>query len=403
MDPTKLLARLPGRVRNALLALRGAGAAAYVVGGAPRDLLAGRTARDYDLSTDADETTLAALFPDAQPYGRFGTIRLADDIELTRFRADGPYGDRRRPDSVRFGVGIAEDLARRDFTLNAVAIGYPAGGGPVELVDPTGGAKDLAAGRLRAIGDPADRLAEDPLRILRAHRIASAFGFQLDPATHRAMRQHADLLAFISPIRIGIEVARGLRSAHPRELIEGLAADGALEHVFPGVVLAPATLDAVSRLPGHDPELRLAALLRGAAPEVCEAVYARTACSREQRRRIEELVTPLPARLAPAAARDRVARIGRVQAVRLARLLRAFPDGSAPAKVIETVCNDRSAIGRAELSIPAAEIAESTGLAGGALGELIGALVAAVHADPSLNEPRQLRTLLRDFGRVFGH
>jgi tRNA nucleotidyltransferase/poly(A) polymerase len=216
------------------------------------------------------------------------------------------------------------------------------------------------------------------------------------------MGQHAGLLALVSSTRIGIEVARGLRSAHPREMIEGLAADGALEHVFPGIVPSAAALTAVSRLPGHDPELRLAALLRGAAPEVREAVYARTACSREQRRRIEDLVIPLPARLAPAAARDRVARIGRVQAARLARLLRAFPDGSAPAKVLETVCNDRSAIGRAELSLPSTEIAEITGLGGGALGEVIVALVAAVHADPSLNEPRQLRTLLRDFGRVFG-
>jgi tRNA nucleotidyltransferase/poly(A) polymerase len=401
MDPTELLARLPGRVRSSLATLRAAGAGAYVVGGCVRDLLAGRPPRDYDLGTDADERTLSTLFPGAGAYGRFGTMRLADDVELARFRSDGPYGDRRHPDSVRFGVRLDDDLVRRDFTVNAIALGYPAGGGP-EVVDPTGGAKDLRAGRLRVIGDPVDRLAEDPLRILRAHRIAAAFGLRLNPATRRAMGEHAGLLALVSSTRIGIEVARGLRSAHPREMIEGLAADGALEHVFPGIVPSPAALTAVSRLPGHDPELRLAALLRGAAPEVREAVYARTACSREQRRRIEDLVIPLPARLAPAAARDRVARIGRVQAARLARLLRAFPDGSAPAKVLETVCNDRSAIGRAELSLPSTEIAEITGLGGGALGEVIVALVAAVHADPSLNEPRQLRTLLRDFGRVFG-
>lgn len=402
MDPAVLLARLPGRVRNALLTLRDAGAEAYLVGGAVRDLLLGRPVRDFDLATGASPELLAVLFPEAVPHGLFGTVSIGDDLEVTRFRADGPYRDRRRPDSVRFGVSLTDDLARRDFTANAIALGYPSGGGPAELVDPTGGVQDLAARRLRAVGDPSARLAEDPLRILRGHRISAALGLAIEPATRRAMREHAGLLALVPPVRIGTELVRGLRSARPRELVEGLAADGALEHILPGVTLSPAALDAVARLPGHDPELRLAALLRGTPSEVRDAVYARTDCSREQRRRIEELVAPLPARLAPAAARDRVARIGRGQAGRLARLLRAFPDGSAPAKVLETVCGDRSAIGRAELSLSSAEIAAVTGCGGGALGEVIAALVAAVHADPSLNEPRQLRALLRDFGRAFG-
>jgi tRNA nucleotidyltransferase (CCA-adding enzyme) len=401
METTELLARLPGRVRNALVTLRAAGEEAYLVGGAVRDLLLGRPVRDFDLATGATAERLAELFPRATPHGPFGTISLDDDLELTRFRADGPYHDGRHPSAVRFGVSLVEDLARRDFTVNAIAFGYGRKGDAV-FVDPAKGRVDLAAKRLRAVGDPVERFSEDALRILRGYRIAAALGFSIERSTRSAMRDHGASLAGISSARVGIEVVRALRSAEPRAFIELLGADGLLEQVLPGLSPAEPTLTAVAKLPGHDPELRLAALFVGVDASVRSRVLDRIDVSREERRRIAGLTDPLPTKLTPAAARDRVARIGREEATRLVRLLRAFPGGTAPAKTLEGVCTDKSAIGRAELAIPAHELAELAGVDGPELGDLLRALVAVIHADPALNDPRQLRNIVRTLRSIPG-
>jgi tRNA nucleotidyltransferase (CCA-adding enzyme) len=388
------MSRLPGRVRNALVSLRAVGEEAYLVGGAVRDLLLGRPVRDFDLATGASAERLAELFPRATPHGSFGTIAVDTDVEITRFRADGPYHDGRHPSAVRFGVSLADDLARRDFTINAIAFGYGRKGEAV-IVDPMKGRADLAARRLRAVGSPTSRFGEDALRILRAYRIAAALGFSIERDTRDAMRAAVPSLAGVSSPRVGIEVVRTLRSNDPRAMLEMLIADDAISYVLPGISVGEDALTAVGKLPGHDPELRLAALLVGASAESRHATLDRLDVSRAERRRIIGLTDPLPARVTPAAARDRIALIGREEGERLARLLRSLPNGSAAAKTIESVCNDRSAIGRAELGIPTAELAELAGVEGAALGDLIRALIAIVHADPSLNDARQLRNIVR--------
>jgi hypothetical protein len=209
------------------------------------------------------------------------------------------------------------------------------------------------------------------------------------------MRDHAASLAGVSNARVGIELLRAFRSADPCRTIVELAADAALTHVLPGPVPSAAVLAAVAKLPGHDPELRLAALLTEREPALRDAAYTRLDCSRVERTRLEGLCDPLPAKLTPAAARDRIARIGRDEGGRLVRLLRALPGGTAPAKTLESVIGDGSAIGRGELALPAPEIATLSLLGGRELGELLAALVSIVHADPSLNDPRQLRSLVR--------
>lgn len=393
--PAELIARLPGRVRNALITLRATGASAHLVGGAVRDLLAARPSRDFDLATDADESTIRDAFPGCAPHGPFGTFRIADDVEVTRLRVDGAYRDGRRPENVRFGGSLADDLARRDFTINALALGYAAKAKEPALVDPCKGAADLAARRLRAVGDPDARFGEDTLRILRGYRLAGALDLTIEKKTRAAMAAHASKLAAVSNARIGIELLRALRSADPLRIITELSSDGALGHVLPNLTPSAPTLAAVAKLPGHDPELRLAALLVGVDPVVRDAVLVRLDCSRAERTRLAGLTDPLPPKLTPAAARDRVARIGRSEAERLIRLLRALPGGTTPAKLLESVIGDGSAIGRGELALPADEIATLSGLSGREFGELLAALVSIVHADPALNEPRQLRSLLR--------
>ena len=272
-----LRAAVPEDVAELMRELRAAGFAAYVVGGAVRDTLAGRTPADWDLATDATPDQLRSAFPNAQYENRFGTVGIPTSKgvrEVTTFRADGPSSDARRPDAVTFLGAIEGDLARRDFTINAMAFGVPSGahGDPVasgSLVDPFGGAADLTAALLRAVGDPSERFREDALRMLRAARFATRFSLTIEPATAAAIRSDAALVATLSGERIGAEIEGILAAENPapglQELYElGLTAQVAAELHAAWVTELPARVAAVGRAGSQDapdPIGRLAELL----------------------------------------------------------------------------------------------------------------------------------------------
>lgn len=198
--------------RSAALAvvqrLRAAGFVAYFAGGCVRDELLGRTPSDYDVATDAVPEQITGLFDRTAEVGaHFGVVLVKvqrEVIEVATFRADGSYTDARRPDSVRFSTP-QEDAQRRDFTVNALFLdpGAPA---QRQVIDYVGGLADLKARVLRAVGDPHQRLAEDHLRALRAVRLASKLGFEIEPATCAAITQHAGDLRGVSRERIGDEL-----------------------------------------------------------------------------------------------------------------------------------------------------------------------------------------------------
>ena len=206
---------LPERVCDVLAALADAGHEAALVGGSIRDRLLGLAhPGDWDVATSARPDEVSALFPGSTWENRFGTVTIGrrPAVEVTSYRAEGSYRDRRRPDEVRFGVSLADDLARRDFTINAVAwlpLDLAAGRGRV--VDPHGGAADLGARVLRTVGEPRERFAEDALRLIRAVRFASRFELALDPATEAAIVELAPTVASVSAERIRDELARILR------------------------------------------------------------------------------------------------------------------------------------------------------------------------------------------------
>lgn len=189
--------------------LRAAGFRGWIVGGAVRDLALGRAPKDLDLCSPATPEQLEALFPRAVGVGRaFGTLTLPGygfALEVTTFRSDGAYRDGRRPENVCFGASLEEDAARRDFTINALYLDPLTG----ELADPTGGLDDLRQGRLRAVGEPGLRFAEDRLRVLRLARFAGRFGFEIDAPTLRAARAESPHLGQLSAERVGAEL-RGL-------------------------------------------------------------------------------------------------------------------------------------------------------------------------------------------------
>lgn len=204
--PPRLLAAAHAIVR----ALREAGYTALFAGGCVRDALLERAVKDIDIATSARPDDVERLFAgQTAAVGKaFGVVIVTRDdlaFEVATFRADGAYTDGRRPDTVRF-TGAREDAARRDFTINGL-FWDPASG---RVLDFVGGRADLAAGIVRAIGDPAARFAEDHLRLLRAVRFTAVLGFRLDPATAAAMRQHAEDLRNVSAERIGQEFTRML-------------------------------------------------------------------------------------------------------------------------------------------------------------------------------------------------
>ena len=261
-------------------ALHAAGYAAYAVGGCVRDSLLGRTAHDWDLCTSALPQQVMELFGTEQciPTGlQHGTVTIkygGQLYETTTFRTEGSYTDGRHPDAVQFVPDVREDLARRDFTINAMA--YNAAEG---LVDPFGGQKDLQNGLLRAVGEPQQRFAEDALRILRLYRFAARFGFALDAATARAARQLAPHLDCISAERIQEELAKLLAAPQPGVYLE----PAVLAVVLPE--LTPAALEAakpvVDACPAGEENLpvRWAALLGALGETDTRRVLKRLRCS----------------------------------------------------------------------------------------------------------------------------
>ncbi|GHU82380.1 HDIG domain-containing protein [Spirochaetia bacterium] len=193
-----------------------AGKEVYLVGGAVRDLLLGRAAQDWDLATNARPEEVMALFRRVIPTGiKHGTVTVryqGRSLEVTTFRTESGYSDGRRPDQVSYAATIEEDLSRRDFTMNAVALALP--GGPV--IDPFDGAADVRRRIIRSVGRAEERFAEDGLRPLRAVRFAAQLGFDLDELTLRAIPAALPTTARVAPERIRDELDKTLASANPR-------------------------------------------------------------------------------------------------------------------------------------------------------------------------------------------
>lgn len=256
--------------------LNTAGFAAYAVGGCVRDTLLGLTPADWDVTTAARPAETMAVFADA-PFTvrvdnglRHGTVTVSlgtDSCEITTFRTEGTYTDHRRPDSVTFVTDVRADLARRDFTVNAMAAA-PASNGAVTIIDPFGGQDDLAAGILRAVGNPETRFTEDALRILRGMRFASRYGFTVEEETARAMHRCAPLLDEIAPERIGDELRGILKAPHCARILSQFA--DIAQRLLPGCAPNGA---AVKR--AGTPSVRLSCLLTPCQPNRAEAMLLR--------------------------------------------------------------------------------------------------------------------------------
>jgi len=412
-----------------------------------RDLLLGRVANDWDIATEARPNELLSIFPRAIPTGiEHGTVTIVvagHHYEVTTLRGEGTYSDGRRPDWVEFVDDITKDLARRDFTVNAIAID-PLDG---KLIDPFDGRGDLARGLLRAVGDPMERFAEDGLRVLRAARFVATLELTLDPATEAAIEPTLDTYRKVAHERIRDEWIKAMGARLPSrafdvmrrtgilgetcpELLEGVGMQQNKWHAYDVWRHALECMDACTA----DPVLRVAALLHDVGKprtrawsdashdftfydhdrvgaEIAEPIAARLRFSNEERARIVSLVRHHLFHYSDwsdAAVRRWIRRVGpdRVEDLYLlnAADVRAKgrdvePDLEALAQLkahVARVLAQGAALSTRDLKINGHDLIRDLGIRPGPLiGQILDALLEAVTNDPGANDRDALLALAR--------
>src|SRR3989344_4126151 len=233
----KILQQIPLEVSKLHSSLRGAGFEAYLVGGCVRDLLLSLLPKDWDITTNATPEQIQSLFDETfyeNEYGTVGVVTKSDDprlkvIEITPYRIEGTYSDARRPDHVKFSDKLEDDLKRRDFTINAIALDPVSG----QMVDLHNGREDLKSRRINTVGDPSERFKEDALRMLRAIRISAELDFAIENKTAEGIAANANQLQKISRERIRDELLRILMSPRPMQALYVAQKLGILKYVIP--------------------------------------------------------------------------------------------------------------------------------------------------------------------------
>jgi tRNA nucleotidyltransferase (CCA-adding enzyme) len=442
---------IPPAVQELFDRLRANGHQAYVVGGSLRDRFLGRDPTDWDLTTDARPERLLELFPEARYENAFGTVTVgvegepaagpsSREVQVTTFRSDHEYADYRRPHRVEFGDEVEVDLARRDFTANAMAWGGAPGEAP-HLVDPYGGRLDTERHLLRAVGDPMTRFSEDALRMLRAARLAAVLDFTIEPATLAAVASSADLAAHLSGERITAELGKLLDAPRPSTGLRILADAGLLAAIAPPLDAQRGV--AQNKIPGEDlwdhvvrsvdaaaaagrnRAVRWAALLHDIGKPVTAAdghFYGHEVVGAElagdllrlwhaPRETIDEVTHLVRHHMfayddawSDAAVRRFIAKVGRERLADLFALREADnlgsggpPDAGALAKLQARVAAELAAdavLDLAGLAIHGDDLIRELGLAPGPMiGRLLDALLERVMNEPQLNRPATLLAL----------
>lgn len=381
----------PPYLERVMTRLTDAGHAAFAVGGAVRDCLLGREPHDYDLTTSATPDEMAAVFSDMRtiPTGiAHGTLTVLSDgnpIEITTFRVDGGYSDGRHPDAVSFSRRLDDDLARRDFTVNALAWSKETG-----IVDLFGGIADLRAGVIRAVGEPTLRFTEDALRILRAFRFAARLGFSIEKETLCAAVRLKDRLSLISAERIASELCGLLCAPHPAPALTQMKDAGILSLVL-GVEIPNENISLISRLPDTARlEVRLGALLRGTAEP------QKTLKGLKLSNKIISDATEISTAQLPAKHSDRA--------------LRRFASRYATAREILLLCEDESALAHfdsvmaqspplsiSQLAVGGRELSDAGIAQSKELGEVLAVLLDTVIDDPCKNTADALLATARKY------
>lgn len=392
-------------------ALHGAGHAAYAVGGCVRDSLLGQAPHDWDLCTSARPEQVMELFGEEKciPTGlQHGTVTVKQGgrlYETTTFRIEGAYSDGRHPDAVHFVPDVREDLARRDFTINAMAYSAEEG-----LIDPFGGRDDLAAHLVRAVGEPERRFEEDALRILRLYRFAARFGFSVDPATGAVARALGPHLDCVSAERIQEEMLKLLAAPAPGRYLEPAVLAVILPELYP--LEEPArfaeSCRVIDRLaPGaENVPARLAALLLPLGEEGTRKALRRLKCSNalteETAVLVREIGTSGPATDPAVSVRRLLGRYGLTAVERLAALGAAghpeqAADFAARAELARQMEADGVCCRIAQLAVNGRDLMAAGAKPGPGLRQLLEQLLEAVITGQVPNEKQALLAAAAQF------
>ena len=394
--------QIPAFVRAVLDALAAAGHRGYLVGGCLRDLLRGEQPHDYDLTTDATplqmQTAFAAfhVIPTGLKHGTLTVLSMGEPVEITTHRVDGTYSDARRPDSVSFTTRLADDLARRDFTVNAMAYSDETG-----LVDLFGGKEDLERGVIRAVGNPVARFSEDALRILRAYRFSAQLGFSVDADTARGAAATREGLARVASERIFAEFSRLLTSPFAAKGLQGALEAGLCPYLLGDLVPERAVIAQLGALRPHA-AVRLAALLpdadQGALRVLCHRLKTPNAFLDTLLRAAEAARAPLPD--SPYAARHFAHRYWGAWEDGLSIAALRGADVREAQALCARVVREGSVIELRRLAVNGRELQERLGVPPAQTGAMLARLQDAVFADPAENKKSNLlalaATLLRE-------
>jgi tRNA nucleotidyltransferase/poly(A) polymerase len=235
------LEKIPLEVKSVLNELEKQGYEAYIVGGCVRDVLLGEKPKDFDATTNAKPEEIRKIFPQSFYENKFGTVTVVQDapdpslrhIEITPYRMEGKYTDKRHPDEIKFAKTLEQDLERRDFTVNAMAARIKKG--KIEIKDIFNGKEDLKNKIIRAVGEPKERFQEDALRLMRAPRFAASLGFKIEKETKTAIKENAGLLSVIAKERIRDEFLKIIESDNPSKGIKMLSELKLFSEVFPEI------------------------------------------------------------------------------------------------------------------------------------------------------------------------
>ena len=370
------------------------GEEAYLVGGSLRDIMLGRAPSDFDLTASTAPERTMELFADKRvvPTGiKHGTVTVIYDgepVEITTFRIDGSYTDSRHPDAVSFTSRVEEDLARRDFTVNAMAYNSRRG-----LVDPFGGEADLRAGVIRAVGDSRRRFAEDALRIMRAFRFSAQLGFSVDTATLSGARECMGGLSHIARERIGAEFIKLVTSQEPMGALELMAETGAMPYVLGSYLPRGELMAGLSKMPRED-GARLGFLLCDAEESEAQKILRGLKCSNAQI--TAALAVIRGARLKIESPADGRRLIGACGAHAKGAVTASVILGNSPAEAIAWVAENTSACTIGDLAVSGRELME-IGIEGREIGKTLERLLSEVIADPRLNTKETMVKLARQF------
>jgi tRNA nucleotidyltransferase (CCA-adding enzyme) len=274
--------KIPNYIKQSLSELENAGFEAFIVGGCVRDLLLEKEPKDWDITTNARPEQVLKIFPDGKYENVFGTVlvpfkdidgKTENTVEITTYRSESGYSDRRHPDEIVFEDDLENDLARRDFTINAMAVKLI--GDKYELKDIFGGQKDIDGKVIRAVGEPSDRFKEDALRMMRAVRFAGQLDFEFEPKTKRAVVKLAGSLKFIAKERIRDELIKILESDKYYEGIKELYETKLLQYILPELLAGEGvaqdrhhyfsvfkhSMQSLKYCPGKDWRVRFASLM----------------------------------------------------------------------------------------------------------------------------------------------